>query len=152
MGEHALDDADRAIVNRLQDGFPICERPFEAAARELGLEESELLGRLERLLQTGVLTRFGPMYRIERAGGAVVLAAMQIPETDLERVVDALNATPEVAHNYLRSHRFNLWFVLATASLEQMDRVIGRIEQATGHPVYAMPKLKEYFLDLRLPV
>jgi DNA-binding Lrp family transcriptional regulator len=152
MGEHALDAADRAIVNRLQDGFPLCERPFEAAARELGMEENELLERLERLLQAGVLTRFGPMYRIERAGGAVVLAAMQIPETDLERVVGVLNATPDVAHNYLRSHRFNLWFVLATGSLEQMDRVIGRIEQATGHPVYAMPKLKEYFLDLRLPV
>jgi DNA-binding Lrp family transcriptional regulator len=152
MGEHVLDDADRAIVNRLQDGFPICERPFEAAARELGLEGNELLERLERLLQAGVLTRFGPMYRIERAGGAVVLAAMQIPETDLERVVAVLNATPEVAHNYLRNHRFNLWFVLATASLEQMDQAIGRIEQVTGQPVYAMPKLKEYFLDLRLPV
>jgi hypothetical protein len=57
-----------------------------------------------------------------------------------------------VAHNYLRSHRFNLWFVLATASQAQVDRVIDRIEEATGHPVYAMPKLKEYFLDLRLPV
>jgi DNA-binding Lrp family transcriptional regulator len=152
MGEHVLDDADRAIVNRLQDGFPICERPFETAAAALGLEEGELLKRVDRLLQTGVLTRFGPMYRIERAGGAVVLAAMQVPAMDLDRVVAVLDDMPEVAHNYLRSHRFNLWFVLATASLEQMDQAIGRIEQVTGQPVYAMPKLKEYFLDLRLPV
>jgi DNA-binding Lrp family transcriptional regulator len=152
MGEHVLDHADRAIVNRLQHGFPICERPFAEAARDLGLQESELLKRLDRLLQTGVLSRFGPMYQIERAGGAVVLAAMQVPTMDLDRVVAVLNAMPEVAHNYLRSHRFNLWFVLATASQAQVDRVIDRIEEVTGHPVYAMPKLKEYFLDLRLPV
>jgi DNA-binding Lrp family transcriptional regulator len=152
MGEHVLDHADRAIVNRLQHGFPISERPFAEAARDLGLQESELLKRVDRLLRTGVLTRFGPMYQIERAGGAVVLAAMQVPTMDLDRVVAVLNAMPEVAHNYLRSHRFNLWFVLATASQAQVDSVIDRIEEVTGHPVYAMPKLKEYFLDLRLPV
>jgi siroheme decarboxylase len=147
-----LDAHDRAIVNRLQHGFPICERPYAEAARELGLEESELLRRLDRLLRTGVLTHLGPMFQIERAGGAVVLAAMQVPQTDLDRVVTTLNALPEVAHNYLREHRFNLWFVLATPSLEHMDRIIRDIEAATGYPVHAMPKLKEYFLDLRLPL
>lgn len=152
MVEAAFDQRDRTIVNRLQHGFPVCERPFAQAALELGLEEGELLQRLGRLLESGVLTRFGPMFQIERAGGAVVLAAMQVPDAELERVVTILNAHPEVAHNYLREHRFNLWFVLATASLEHMDRVIDGIEAATGHPVHAMPKLKEYFLDLRLPL
>lgn len=150
MAEVAFDQRDRAIVNRLQHGFPICERPFAQAALELGLEEGELLRRVGRLLECGVLTRFGPMFQIERAGGAVVLAAMQVPQADLERVVAMLNALPEVAHNYLREHRFNLWFVLATASLKRMDQVIDGIEAASGYPVHAMPKLKEYFLDLRL--
>lgn len=147
-----LDERDRAVINRLQHGFPICERPFEAAGLELGLDEAELLQRVERLLQVGVLSRFGPMYRIERAGGVTVLAAMQVPEAQVEQVAALLNSLPEVAHNYERSHHFNLWFVLATDSLERLDRVIDRIERATGLPVYAMPKLKEYFLDLRLPV
>lgn len=150
MAEVAFDQRDRAIVNRLQHGFPICERPFAQAALELGLEEGELLRRVGRLLECGVLTRFGPMFQIERAGGAVVLAAMQVPQADLERVVAMLNGLPEVAHNYLREHRFNLWFVLATASLKRMDQVIDGIEAASGYPVHAMPKLKEYFLDLRL--
>jgi len=139
-------------VNRLQHGFPICERPFAQAALELGLGEGELLQRLGRLLDSGVLTRFGPMFQIERAGGAVVLAAMQVPQTDLDRVITTLNALPEVAHNYLREHRFNLWFVLATPSPRHTDRTIDGIEAATGYPVHAMPKLKEYFLDLRLPL
>ena len=152
MRERALDDVDRAILNRLQRGLPVCERPYLEAARELGVEEDALIGRLKRLLNDGVLSRFGPMFQVERAGGAFVLAAMRVPEYDLERVIGIVNALPEVAHNYLREHRFNLWFVIAEDCLERVNGVIGTIETATGHPVYAMPKLKEYFLDLRLPV
>jgi DNA-binding Lrp family transcriptional regulator len=152
MAEPALDARDRAILNRLQDGMPVCERPFAAVATELGLDEGDLLSRLRRLLDGGMLTRFGPLYQIERAGGAFVLAAMRVPAAEVERVSAIVNRFDEVAHNYLREHRFNLWFVVAAGSREQALEAIARIEAATGHPVYAMPKLKEYFLDLRLPV
>ena len=147
-----LDPRDRMIVNRLQDGVPICERPFEAAALWLGIDERELLSRLERLQDKGVLTRFGPLYQIECAGGTFLLAAMRVPPQDVDRVADLISAQPEVAHNYLRSHRFNLWLVIATAAPDEAQRVVAKIEAETGYPVHAMPKLKEYFLDLRLPV
>jgi DNA-binding Lrp family transcriptional regulator len=152
MDERALDASDRAILNRLQDGMPVCERPFAAVGEELGLDEEALLSRLRRLLQTGVLTRFGPLYQIERAGGAFILAAMRVEPADVERVAAIVNGFEEVAHNYLRDHRFNFWFVVAAASEAQARAAIARIEADTGHPVYAMPKLTEYFLDLRLPV
>ena len=152
MGEAALDAIDRAIVNRLQDGFPVCERPYREAANALGIDEADLIARLRRLLDESVLTRFGPLYQIERAGGAFLLAAMQVPPDDVERVAAIVNSRPEVAHNYLREHRFNLWFVLAAESAERVDCVNSWIETRTGYPVVAMPKLREYFLELRLPV
>jgi len=152
MGERVLDDVDRAIVNRLQRGFPVCERPFLDVAGELGIAESDLIARLQGLLDDGVLTRFGPLYQIERAGGAFVLAAMQVPPGELERVIAAVNALPEVAHNYLREHRFNLWFVLAADFRRRIDEAASRIERETGYSVYLMPKLREYFLDVQLPV
>lgn len=152
MREVHLDEVDRAILNRLQDGLPISERPYREAAWELGMEEYELIERLRRLLERGVLTRLGPLFQIERAGGLYVLAAMRVPAAEFDRVVDIVNAHPEVAHNYLREHVFNLWFVLAADNSSRIDEVITRIEHRTGHPVFAMPKLKEYFLDLRFPV
>jgi DNA-binding Lrp family transcriptional regulator len=152
MAEALLDQEDRAILNRLQGGFPICEQPFAAAARELGLAEGELIERLQRMLRDGVLTRFGPLYQIERAGGAFVLAAMEVAPEEVERVAGIVNAFEEVAHNYLRAHRLNLWFVVAAASQREADEALARIETDTGYRVYAMPKVKEYFLDLRLPV
>ncbi|WP_236551344.1 Lrp/AsnC family transcriptional regulator [Billgrantia tianxiuensis] len=109
-----LDAADRRIVNRLQDGLPLVASPYAAVAAELSISEGELLYRLERLLEAGVLSRFGPMYHAERLGGGLTLAALEVPEADYERVTAAVNAFPEVAHNYRREHRLNMWFVLAT--------------------------------------
>lgn len=145
-----LDRVDRCIVNALQQGFPLCERPYEAAGRELGLSEVELIARIEGLLARGVLTRFGPLYRIERGGGAISLAAMAVPGDEVDLVVTRINALEEVAHNYERAHPFNLWFVLATSSQEALQAAVERIERDTGYVVHLMPKEREYFLDLRL--
>jgi siroheme decarboxylase len=150
MVETALDPVDRAIINCLQNGFPLTDRPYLEAAQALGIDEGDLIERLSRLLADNVLTRFGPLYQIERAGGSFVLAVMKIPAVDLDRVVDIVNAQAEVAHNYLREHAWNVWFVLGASSLGQIDNVVSTIEERTGYPVYLMPKLKEYFLDLRL--
>jgi len=145
-----MDELDRAIVNRLQGGFPLCERPFAAAALDLGLEEKVLLERLEKLLQDGTLTRFGPMYDAERLGGALTLCAMSVPAADFERVAALVNAHPEVAHNYERMHRLNMWFVLATESPSEIERVIRTIEAQTATPVLEFPRLEAYFVELRL--
>jgi DNA-binding Lrp family transcriptional regulator len=144
-----VDGLDRAIVNALQGGFPVCERPYAEAAARLGTSEEELLARLARLRADGVLTRFGPMYHAERLGGALTLAAMQVPAADFERVAALVNAHPEVAHNYERDHAFNMWFVLATETAKRVAEVIGAIERETGLRVYDMPKLEEFYVGLR---
>lgn len=144
-----VDVLDRAIVNRLQDGFPISERPYAEVAAELGTSEDELLARIDALLDSGTLTRFGPMYHAERMGGALTLVAMQVPADDFDRVATLINAHPEVAHNYAREHDFNMWFVLATETPQQINAVIAAIERATGYRAYNMPKLEEFFVGLR---
>ncbi|MBN9422416.1 MAG: AsnC family protein [Candidatus Accumulibacter sp. 66-26] len=147
-----LDAVDRAIIDRLQGDFPICERPYLEAAEVLGIGEDELLARLRRLLDARVLTRFGPMFQIERMGGAFVLAAMRVPEADWERVLAVVNAFPEVAHNYRRTHELNMWFVLATETPGGIADTVARLEAASGLPVYPFPKLKEYFVEMKLEV
>ncbi len=145
-----LDPVDRRIVNALQGGFPITDEPFRAAATALGLDEEALIARIGRMLEAKILTRFGPMFQVERMGGAFVLAALAVPEADFERVAEAVNALPEVAHNYRREHRLNMWFVLATESPGEIDAAIDRIERETGLPVFAFPKEREYFVEMKL--
>ena len=134
-----LDDVDRRIIANLQGGFPLCEHPYAEAARALGLSEDALIARLKSLLARKALTRFGPLFQVERLGGAFVLAAMRVPEEDWARVVDAVNALPEVAHNYRREHAFNMWFVLAAGTPEGITQAVARIETETGLPVLTFP-------------
>jgi len=145
-----LDATDCAIVNRLQDDLPVCERPYAEVAAELGIDETELLSRLQRLLDERVLTRFGPLYDAERLGGAFSLVAMSVPEDRFDSVAEQVNAFPEVAHNYRRDHAFNMWFVLATETPADIARVNAEIAACTGLPVYDMPKEAEYHLRLKL--
>jgi DNA-binding Lrp family transcriptional regulator len=144
------DPLDRRIINALQGGFPLCEEPYRAVAGSLGIDEAELIGRLQRMLDARVLTRFGPMFQIEAIGGAFVLAALAVPEDRFDEVAAQVNALPEVAHNYRRDHALNMWFVLATETVDGIAQAIARIEQATGLTVYAFPKEREFFVGMKL--
>lgn len=147
-----LDATDALLIRRLHGGFPLVETPFAEVGAELGLAEDEVLARLRRMLDDGVLSRFGPLYQIERAGGQFVLAAMQVPPERFDAVVAVVNALPEVAHNYAREHQLNMWFVLACTSPAAAADACARIESETGLRVFAFPKEKEFFVELRLPV
>lgn len=145
-----LDAIDRAIIDTLQGDFPLTEHPYAQAAERLGIAEADLLARLERMLADKVLTRFGPMFQIERMGGAFVLAALAVPEARYETVAAQVNALPQVAHNYRREHLLNMWFVLATEKPEGIAEAIAQIEAETGLPVHAFPKEREYFVQMQL--
>ncbi|HEX9195841.1 MAG TPA: AsnC family transcriptional regulator [Azonexus sp.] len=145
-----IDAVDRQIIAKLQGDFPLCERPYAAAAERLGIAEDELLARLQRLLDARVLTRFGPMVQIERMGGAFVLAALAVPEARYDEVTVLVNALPQVAHNYRREHALNMWFVLATETPAGIGEAVARIERDTGLKVFAFPKEREYFVEMKL--
>ncbi len=144
------DAVDRSIINALQSGIAIAERPYAHAGADLGMAEADLINRLQRLIDEGALSRFGPMYNADRMGGAFCLCACSAPEERFEEVVAAINAHPEVAHNYERAHALNVWFVLATDRPERIDEVLTDIKGETGLEVYAFPKLEEFFIGLRI--
>ncbi|MCY1388948.1 AsnC-like ligand binding domain protein [compost metagenome] len=147
-----MDDLDRRLLDRLQYGLPLEPHPYAGVAKQLECSEEELLARLQRLLDDGTLTRFGPMFDIEPLGGAFALAAMSVPGDRFDEVAAHLQAMPEVAHNYRREHHLNMWFVLACASPEQMAATLARLEDETGLPVLSLPKEATYHVGLHFPL
>ena len=145
-----MDKTDRAILNRMQEDLPLTAHPFAIVADELGISESDLLVRLERMKTDRVVTRFGPFFDAAAMGGAFCLCAMAVPECDFETVLTKVNAHPEVAHNYERTHRLNMWFVLATETPEGIAAAADAIEGETGFKVWQFPKLQEFFIGFRV--
>lgn len=145
-----IDDIDRKILNRLQEGFPLSPRPFAEVATELGMAETDLIDRLIAMKANRTITRFGPFYDAAAMGGAFCLCAIQVPEVDFDTVSEQVNAHPEVAHNYARDHRLNMWFVLATETQAGIAAVANRIETETGLQVLQFPKEHEFFIGFRV--
>ena len=143
-----MDAVNRRIINAFQGGFPIAERPYAEAAMRVGIEENELIERIEEMLEAGTLTRFGPLYNAEAMGGALTLAALAAPVERYDEIAEIVNGFPEVAHNYERAHALNMWFVIATDDPARAATVIDEIEAKTGLTVYDMPKEEEFFIGL----
>ncbi|WP_299983789.1 Lrp/AsnC family transcriptional regulator [uncultured Ruegeria sp.] len=145
-----LDNTDRTILNRMQDDLPLVSHPYAAVAKELDLSEDDLLDRMSRMKDARVITRFGPFFDAAALGGAFCLCTMAVPPKDFETVLTKVNAHPEVAHNYERKHRLNMWFVLATETPEGIANTAEAIERETGIAVLQFPKLQEFFIGFRV--
>lgn len=143
---------ERDFINKYQGGFPVCKNPYSIVAKELGSEEEVLISAIDRLLKKGWLSRFGPLYDAKQMGGGLTLAAISVPDKQFEKVTDIVNAYDEVAHNYRRDHKLNMWFVVATESEQAVLKVLNNIELNTGLKVYNCPKIQEFFVGLKLHV
>ncbi|GAA6170406.1 Lrp/AsnC family transcriptional regulator [Colwellia sp. KU-HH00111] len=147
-----LSALDIALINLLQKGLPVCERPFAEIAITLNTTEAEVIEHLKALRENKILTRFGPMFDAACLGGAFTLAALAVPEADFDKVTEQVNSFEQIAHNYRRDHTFNMWFVIATESQSEIEQVINAIEKKTQLPVLNTPKLEEFYVGLYLPV
>lgn len=147
-----LSTLEKSLINLLQHGLPVCERPFAQIAEEVSSTEQEVIACLNNLRSEKVLTRFGPMFDAASLGGAFTLAALSVPEEDFDFVTEQVNSFDQIAHNYRRDHDFNMWFVIATESAQEIEQVVQAIENKTGLQVLNVPKLKEFYVCLYLPV
>jgi DNA-binding Lrp family transcriptional regulator len=156
--ERDLSRLDRAVVNAFQGGFPVAERPFEAAAdalRGAGVDvtETELVETVRSLDESGVLSRFGPLVNAEEIGGTATLVAMHAPPERFDEVAETVNDHREVAHNYEREHpHLNMWFVVSVADSDRVGAVLDAIEAETGQPTYNMPKEREFRVEAKFKV
>lgn len=142
-----LDNLSRRLIERYQHQLPVCAEPWQAMAEELECSEAELLECLRRLAQAGVLSRAGPVFEHSRAG-ASTLVALAVPQERLEQVAALVNRYPEVNHNYLREHDYNLWFVLTGPDQQTLEDCLTDIEQSTGLTPLDLPMRRAYRIDL----
>jgi len=146
-----LDALSRRLIDRFQHGMPLCAEPYRAMAEALGCSEDEVLACLQQLQAGGGLSRIGPVFEHSRAG-ASTLVALAVPTERLEQVAERINRFPEVNHNYLREHHYNLWFVLTGPDRTHLDRVLAEIKADTGLVPLDLPMQSAYRIDLGFPL
>jgi DNA-binding Lrp family transcriptional regulator len=110
----ALDALDRRLLNLMQGSFPIAQRPYRRVAELGGTAESEVMSRVQRLLDKRIVRQVTPIFDTRALGYSSMLVAAKVDAERPHRAAQVINRHPGVSHNYLRTHEFNLWFTIAT--------------------------------------
>jgi DNA-binding Lrp family transcriptional regulator len=138
-----LDLLDRQILNILQSGFPLVERPFERIGETIGITEAETVERIVSLKRRNIVRQIGAIFDTRRLGYKTSLVAMRFDEGDLEAAARRINEHPGVSHNYARTGQFNLWFTVAVPPSETIDDTVDTMARDTGAlAVRVMPTIR----------
>jgi len=127
-----IDNIDRAILNRIQSDFPITPRPYLAIAASLGFSEEDVLMRIARLKQRGIIRRIGGNFVPEKLGFVSTLCAAKVPEDKIENFAGVVNRYPGVTHNYKRDNEVNIWFTFIAPSMAVIEQNLEKISRETG--------------------
>lgn len=127
-----LDDTDREILNRIQSDFPLTTRPYQALGEELNLTEDDVLTRVNRLKENGIIRRIGGNFVPEKLGFVSTLCAAKVPKEKISAFAQAVNGYPGVTHNYERDNEFNIWFTFIAGSMAEIEENLSAISNATG--------------------
>jgi DNA-binding Lrp family transcriptional regulator len=75
-----------------------------------------------------------------------------VPPEQLEQFAEVVNRHPGVTHNYLRRHRYNVWFTLIAESEEKLIGILEEISQASGVEVLSLPAYEIFKIKVDFPV
>ena len=148
-----MDDKDREILNEIQSGFPITPRPYLELGQRLNLSEHEILKRVGKLKEEGVIRRIGGNFNSRKLDFTSTLCAARVPEKRLEKFIDAVNSYKGVTHNYLRNHDYNVWFTFIAPSTEFIENALKDISSKTGvDDILNMPAVRMFKIKVDFEV
>jgi len=120
-------DREALVLNRVQKGIPCVSRPFLEIGKDTGYSEDEVLDTLISLKENGVIRNISGIFEGERLGYYLSLVAFEVPENKIDEAAAVINSHPGVSHNYLRNHRYNIWFTLAEEDKDSFDKTVSAL-------------------------
>ena len=147
-----LEDLDKQICDRLQNGLKICQRPFADIAEDLGVSEEEVLSRINYLLKSSVIRRLAAMIDYRSLGRASTLVTTAVEADRIEGVADVINSLENVSHNYQRDHFYNLWFTLQGLDEADIQSQLKNLSTELKVDFISLPVVRFFKLDVNFDV
>ncbi|MDI6654436.1 MAG: AsnC family transcriptional regulator [Candidatus Hydrothermarchaeota archaeon] len=148
-----LDEIDKKILREMQGNLPIVKRPFLEAAKKIGICEEEFFSRVKKLIEAGIIRKFGLRIDSKKAGFASTLVAMKVPKEKLEEIAEQLNSYESITHNYARDHEYNLWFTVIERDEEALKKTLERIGREVEHEeMLNLPVLRRFKIDVKFEI
>ncbi len=136
---------ESAILELLQQGFTPVAEPYKYIAEKAGLEEERVLSIVGDLKERKLIRNIAGIFEGKSLGYKLSLVAFKVREENIEQAAGVINSHPGVSHNYLREHKFNIWFTLAEESTEAFEKSLSAIFSKSGADDYLVFKNEKLF-------
>jgi DNA-binding Lrp family transcriptional regulator len=148
-----LDETDKKLLNLMQGSFALDPRPFARVGTLAGVDEAQVMARVQRLLDKRIIREITPIFDTRALGYRSMLVAAKVDPQFPHRAAQFINTHPGVTHNYLRNHDFNLWFTIAVEpdSRLGLDGTLDVLAAKTGaQSIRQLPTLKLFKIRMDL--
>lgn len=144
-----MDAKDRALLNAIQNNFPIAVHPYRLLGEAEGMTEEDAFRRIRRLRQEGIIRRLGGVFDSRRLGYYSTLCAGKVPEDKIPVLAGLLEKVPGVTHNYIRNHTYNVWFTLIARSYSAAEHILQAIREKTGlADIFTLPASRVFKINV----
>ena len=148
-----MDNIDKELLNEIQSGFPVTPQPFMELGKRLGISESEVIDRIKRLKEDGVIRRIGGNFNSRKINFTSTLCAAKVPEEKISKFVEIVNGYKGVTHNYMRSHKYNIWFTFIAPDTDYIERALSDISKKSGvEDILNLPAVEMYKIKVDFEV
>ena len=145
----SMDATDRALLNAIQNNFPIAIHPYQILGEVVGKTENDVFKRIQHLKQEGIIRRLGGVFDSRRLGYYSTLCAGKVPEEKIPLLSKLLEGVPGVTHNYIRDHVYNVWFTLIARSQVVAERILENIREETGlTDIFSLPATRVFKINV----
>jgi DNA-binding Lrp family transcriptional regulator len=143
-----MDAIDKKILNIIQTRFPLEPEPYKVVGEQIGLSENEVVTRVKKLKEKGIIRRIGAVFDLGKLGFASTLCAAKVPADKIKKFVEAVNSYPGVTHNYRRNHEYNIWFTFIAPTIDDIEKALKEISDKTGITgILNMPAKRKFKID-----
>ncbi len=144
-----MDAIDRALLNAIQNNFPITVHPYQILGEAVGITEEDAFKRIQHLRQEGIIRRLGGVFDSRRLGYFSTLCAGKIPEEKIPILAKQLEGIPGVTHNYIRDHTYNIWFTLIARSQAVAERILQNLREVSGlTDIFTLPASRVFKINV----
>jgi len=148
-----MDEIDKNILNEIQSDFPITSTPYYELGKRLALSEFEVIERIKRLKEDGIIRRIGGNFQSSRLSFTSTLCTAKVSEERIGHFVQTVNHYAGVTHNYLRNHIYNIWFTFIAKDMDFIKNALEDISMETGvTEIVNLPAIKTFKIKVDFEV
>ena len=147
-----MDELNSLILQKLQNDFPLVEKPYDDISNQLEITTDQLWDRIEKLISEGVIRRFGVSLDSRKLGFSSTLASIKVGADCVDKAAEIVGRYAEVTHSYLRNGQFNIWFTLIASDEDRIEIILEEIRTALSldsSDILNLPVKKLFKLNAR---